>query len=180
VITLSRLATSSDVVRASVGGPGCSVKDSFACLDLRSCGLEVLFEAHWIYRPPEIHPGAYSTWTVIHSDAEREAWMRAAHAEVAVPLAALCHPSVCVLAIERDGQIVTGAIANQSGSVVGVSNLFGAAWSDPATWVSLAAALATAFPTMALVGYETGDRLDAAVQARFQMIGPLRIWVQAP
>lgn len=31
---------------------GCSIKDSFASLDLTTCGFRVLFEAEWIVRTP--------------------------------------------------------------------------------------------------------------------------------
>ncbi|MGW6708828.1 hypothetical protein ACWGDE_28610, partial [Streptomyces sp. NPDC054956] len=34
-------------------GPGCSVKDSFADLDLAPDGFEVLFDAQWIHRPAD-------------------------------------------------------------------------------------------------------------------------------
>lgn len=37
--------------------PGCSVKDSFATLDLAPAGFEVLFDAEWIYREPVESPG---------------------------------------------------------------------------------------------------------------------------
>ncbi|WP_312026902.1 hypothetical protein [Streptomyces sp. WAC 06725] len=37
--------------RIDTVSPGCSVKDSFACLDLTPAGFEVLFEAQWIHRP---------------------------------------------------------------------------------------------------------------------------------
>jgi hypothetical protein len=34
-------------------GPGCSVKDSFADVDLVAAGFEVLFEARWLWLPGE-------------------------------------------------------------------------------------------------------------------------------
>ncbi|WP_345409993.1 hypothetical protein [Nonomuraea salmonea] len=48
-VTLSPLATATDVLPHIDAGSGASVKDSFATLDLP--GFEVLFEAHWIHRP---------------------------------------------------------------------------------------------------------------------------------
>ena len=37
-------------------GPGASVKDSFADLDLSGYGFRVLFDAQWIHRPPSAPP----------------------------------------------------------------------------------------------------------------------------
>lgn len=51
-ITLSSHVTADEVAQAIVAGWGCSVKDSFADLDLEKHGFEVLFEGRWIYRPP--------------------------------------------------------------------------------------------------------------------------------
>ena len=42
-------------------GPGCSVKDSFAVLDLKSSGFHVLFEATWIRRPAAAQAGPAAT-----------------------------------------------------------------------------------------------------------------------
>ncbi|MGW0063193.1 hypothetical protein ACWDTT_25085 [Streptosporangium sandarakinum] len=37
--------------------PGCSIKDSFAALDLTSDGFVKFFTAQWIHRPAETHKG---------------------------------------------------------------------------------------------------------------------------
>ncbi|MFI6147794.1 hypothetical protein [Streptomyces sp. NPDC051109] len=51
-VTLAREA-SADALLAGMdtASPGCSVKDSFAALDLAPAGFEVLFDAEWIHRP---------------------------------------------------------------------------------------------------------------------------------
>jgi hypothetical protein len=50
-VTLSPEAEAAAVLKRVEDGPGCSVKDSFAVLDLKSSGFHVLFEATWIRRP---------------------------------------------------------------------------------------------------------------------------------
>ena len=53
VITRSPDLVDLDAVLAGVdAGPGCSVKDAFAGLDLVPAGFEVLFEARWVHRAP--------------------------------------------------------------------------------------------------------------------------------
>ena len=49
-VTLLPDATAEEVLASTQAGPGCSVKDSFAALDLATLGFEELFEARWIYR----------------------------------------------------------------------------------------------------------------------------------
>ncbi len=36
------------------------------------------------------------------------------------------------------------------------------------------------FPDSALVGYESGTRLAAARAVRFEIVGPLRVWIRSP
>jgi hypothetical protein len=180
VITLSPLARSTDVFDCLIAGPGCSVKDSFATADLGAGGLEVLFEAAWLHRPPWPAGATSTDWSVISSDAELAAWSLAARDEVAVPTAALRDKSVTVLASKEGGRIIAGAIAHRSGSVVGVSNVFGDAAADPMTWRSIAGVLGDGFPGSALVGYEAGESLRAARKAGFEQLGPLRVWLEPP
>ncbi|GAB3936384.1 hypothetical protein GCM10027614_12800 [Micromonospora vulcania] len=44
------------LLRRIDAGPGASVKDSFADLDLADHGFRVLFDAEWIYRAPTDPP----------------------------------------------------------------------------------------------------------------------------
>jgi hypothetical protein len=174
-VTLTPHATSDDAARSVVPGTGCSVKDSFAALDLGRDGFEILFEARWIYHPPaEAGVTAGSGWTVVESGAGLDDWSRAAGDAVDVPGAALRHPDVRVLGTQSQS---AGAIANRTGSVVGISNVFAPDGVTPATWDDLAAAIGTVFPGLAIVGYEHGDGLEAALQAGFVEIGVLRVWL---
>jgi hypothetical protein len=178
VITLSPGATDDDVVQAASPGRGCSVKDSFARLDLEKRGFEVLFEARWIYRPPmaqvATRPG---TWTVIESEAELTDWSDAAGDFVAVPGDVLRDRTVRVLAATEPNGITGGAIANRTGSAVGVSNVFGNEVADPATWSAIGASIGSTFPSLPVVGYEHGDSLRAALESGFVEIGALRVWL---
>src|SRR5437763_16782921 len=50
-VTLSTSARPAGVLNGIHTGSGCSIKDSFAGLDLAPQGFRVLFEAPWIHRP---------------------------------------------------------------------------------------------------------------------------------
>ena len=81
-------------------GPGCTVKDSFADLDLAPRGFQVLFDATWICRPAGPAPGPM-TWP-------------------AIPSSIVEDPTVTAYG-GLDGSVV----AHLSGDVVGLSNLRG-------------------------------------------------------
>jgi hypothetical protein len=146
-VTLRPGLSAEAVLRDIDDGPGCSLKDSFADLDLAPLGFEELFSASWIAREPDTERGGAERWSAAESDLD---------------------PSVRTLAAEG-----AGAVANRTGSVVGVSNVSG----DDA-WTGLAEAVWREFPGLTLVGYEHGDDLDAALAAGFEEIGPLRIWLR--
>jgi hypothetical protein len=69
--TLSREAEVAAVLKRVEDGPGCSVKDSFAVLDLKPSGFQVLFEATWIRRAAA--PGAGSAVTLDWHDVQTPA-----------------------------------------------------------------------------------------------------------
>ncbi|MFE6098814.1 hypothetical protein ACFVQ4_02490 [Streptomyces laurentii] len=184
--------------------PGASVKDSLARLDLAPEGFRLLFEAQWIHRPaglpdraadagaaayrpaglpdraadagaaayrPVRTPGELAAWTLAWSggDADEAALFRPE---------LLDDPATTIVAGHAfDGRILGGAVLTTSPRVTGVSNLFtadgvpaSAAWSG---------VLTVADPALPLVGYESGDDLDAALAAGFEAIGPLRVWLDA-
>jgi hypothetical protein len=161
---------------------GCSVKDSFATLDLSTAGFELLFEASWICRPADSAAPVTATplsWAAVRKPADLAEW-GAAHGggELFRP-ALLADPAVVILGAHRSGRLVGGAIANRSSSVVGISNLFAAAGQDPdEVWASATAAVAGRFAGLPLVGYEAGDSLAAARRAGFDTCGPLRVWLK--
>ncbi len=151
-------------------GPGASVKDSFADLDLTPYGFRVLFDARWIHRPagagqpspsltPVTTPAGLATWAEAHGGG---------------PLfrpALLADPRVTVLARPDASGVGGGAILHRAGPAVGVSNVFARTVAAQEVWAALPA-------TAPLVGYESGADLAAAQQAGFRPVGPLRVWLR--
>ncbi|MFI1281872.1 hypothetical protein ACH4U5_14160 [Streptomyces sp. NPDC020858] len=180
-------AAASLVAGIDTEAPGCSVKDSFADLDLAGHGFEVLFEAEWIHRPagapvPEAASGP--EWSQVATARELEAWEAAWSGSESTGLfrPALLGEDIAFLAARSGGRIVAGAVASTGGGVVGLSNLFAPDDADEdvavdAVWAGALAAIAARRPDLPVVGYEHGEDLDAAVRAGFTPIGSLRIWL---
>ncbi len=178
------------VAAVDTGSPGCSVKDSFAALDLGPEGFRVLFEAQWIHRAAGARAaaaGPFLEWSEVAGAGELRQWEAAwADGEPS----GLFRPDLLtggtVFLAGRagggraGGRIVAGAVAHRSGDVVGVSNLFardGA--SAGAAWAGTLTAVAARWPGLPVVGYESGDDLDTALRAGFTVLGPLRVWIAA-
>ncbi|MEV8531966.1 hypothetical protein [Streptomyces sp. NPDC051211] len=182
-VTLDPRATADALVAGiDTAAPGCSVKDSFACLDLTGHGFDVLFEAQWIHRPAETPPATAAAdalgaraWRQVRTAAELTAWEVAWADGESTGLfrpELLSEEDIAFLYAEEQGRIVAGAVANRSAGAVGLSNVFG----DRA-WSFAPAAAATLWPGLPLVGYESGEDLDTAVRHGFAPAGPLRIWL---
>ena len=170
-----------------------SVKDSFATLDLSRLGFDVLFEATWLWREPVRRAQESAThralaWSVVRDAAGLARWEAAwagLHAGQVVPGSArifrrglLHEPGVALLAGARDGQVVAVAAANQTGEVVGLSNVFAPATEAAECWAGAVAFAAALFPGRPLVGYERGDDLARAQAVGFVPVGPLRVWAR--
>ena len=170
---------------------GWAVKDSFALLDLTTCGFTPRFDAQWIYLTPERLRAVRSAsapevrWEIVRANrmlAEWErAWCEANHdanrARVYLP-ALLEDHDVAILAARRGEHIVAGAIGNRSDGVVGWSNLFVKQARDlPGCAAGSLLMLSEIFPGLPLVGYEGGDALRGALLSGFEAIGPLRVWI---
>lgn len=183
-VTLTRdTDTAALLAGIDTGAPHASVKDSFAVLDLAPAGFEVLFGAEWIHRPASAPGGAAPAleWSRVSGPAELEAWETAWDGEEST---GLFHPGLLTEEIAflagRDpgGRILAGAAANRTGEVVGISNVFSADGTpDDEAWAGTLALTASLWPGLALVGYESGDDLAAAVRHGFTAIGPLRVWL---
>lgn len=161
-------------------GPGCSVKDSFADLDLRRAGFDVLLEAAWLWHAPPASGWGAPSWREVTDEAGLLAW-EAAWADG--PPAGLfrpellAHPRVRLLAEVVDGVVRAGCVVTRgSAGVVGVSNVFDPERGDP--WRGILAWVAARAPGRAVVGYEAGKALDTAVAAGFEPIGALRVWLR--
>ncbi|MFH8571106.1 hypothetical protein [Streptomyces sp. NPDC017993] len=196
-VTLTPEASAADVLpRVDTRSPGCSVKDSFACLDLASAGFEVLFEAQWIHRPAGTPaPVADVHWDVVHDGDELAAWTAAWRGEPAAdgqdgngergaddgPFRSglLADAGTSFLWGRRGDAVVAGAVASREGSVVGLSNVFAADGDPRGAWAGALATVASRWAGPAVVGYESGADLEAAVSHGCLPIGPLRVWWRA-
>jgi hypothetical protein len=155
-----------------------SVKDSFACLDLGPEGFGVLFDACWIVQRSPVLAAPALLWKPVGDAGELEDWTAAAGLEGILRAELLADPRNGIFA-GRDGErgpIVAGVIANATGRVVGVSNVFTLGPEGEVVWRDLQGVVAGAFPGRELVGYEHGDDLEHAIGSGFSPIQPLRIW----
>lgn len=169
---------------------GWSMKDSFAHLDLSSCGFTRLFEAEWIWRDPPkptTHAaGARLAWARIGTEAELAEWEDAwsedggNRSETRVtrqfPDRLLASPDHAFFAGRLGGKVVAGGIANRSPGVVGLSNVFSPVAFAGEKWAALVSSVSATFPNTPLVGYERGVELQLARNAGFTSIGPLCVW----
>lgn len=181
-ITLTRQVDVAQLVAGiETTGAGCSVKDSFADLDLSAQGFRPLFDATWItlQRPaatPSV-PG-FARWSTVTSQGEFERWIIAwgDSAIFRFSLDLLTDPRVRFLAGYREGELVAGAIAFDSDGVVGISNLFAPEMAQVEVWSEVAHLLLEG-ASGPLVGYESGDSLEAATAVGFHRTGDLTLWI---
>jgi len=186
-VTLDPAASIDAILAAIDTSPGCSLKDSFACLNLASNGFRVLFEAQWICREagaPSPEAPAGMRWERVRDPAVLRRWERAWNQyDIDIP-PGLFDPSlldedaVMIMAGYRDEAIVAGAIANRSATVAGLTNVFSAVGDLDAAWCGSVAAVAEHVGDLPLVGYERGDDLEAAQRYGFALLGPLRVWIK--
>ncbi|MET9679576.1 hypothetical protein ABZY29_04910 [Streptomyces coeruleorubidus] len=176
------------VARIDMGSSGASVKDSFADLDLTGAGFRVLFEAQWIHRPagaaaPARPPEpADLVWDVAGDPETLRAWALAwdggaGNADLFRDGLLADPETFVIVGRSGDGRVVAGAVAGRSEHVVGISNVFGRDGGPDATWPVVLHALDRLFPTLPVVGYESGDDLETALRYGFEPVGPLRVWL---
>jgi hypothetical protein len=169
-----------------------SVKDSFFNLDLATLGFEVLFQASWIWREPGACNLSNSStsirWSRVTSSTELVHWeaawsggSRNANANSKpsqFPSSLLADPQVVFFAGCRGHKIVAGGIANRTGDVVGLSNVFVNSREAIAAWTGLVSSAQECFPNLPLVGYERDIALEAALANSFTSVGSLRVWMR--
>lgn len=163
---------------------GCSIKDSFASLNLITHGFRVLFDAQWIvfpntWRLPKVRGPEwelvrdledFATWV--------EAWRGSEGPTGVLRSDVLDHDSVAVIAARSVDRIVAGAIATHSSNVVGISNFFAREVNTSASWSGCLALARSHFGSSTFVAYESGEELAAAQRAGFRNAGPLRVWIR--
>ena len=159
-ITLVPGVTAAEVLRALDGRAPCSVKDSFADLDVASTGLDVLLEATWIGARDAVVPPAGTTTARVSPERD-------------------LGPDVVVLDVRRGGAVVGRGTGHRHDGVIGLSNV-GAPL--PADLGEVFAALVTGvrehLGDRPVVGYEQDDELGPALAQGFEPLGPLRVLVR--
>ena len=144
-----------------------AVKDSFNTLDIARLGFEVLLEANWI-RKAEPKSGMMVSGL---------SWERAKPGGDAFPASLFSDENFAMFSGRREGAVVAGGTLYRADGVVGLSNVVADADEAAVVWRDLSALAAVTFPSLPLVGYESGDELRAARKAGFEIGDPLRVWV---
>jgi hypothetical protein len=177
-VTLDPRVDVADLLSRIDTGGGCSIKDSFATLDLAAHDFQPLIHAEWVVADGD-HDGAPGRWSVIETPAQLEEW-ESAWGEATEPgffrPALLSDPAIALLARYDGGLVTAGAIVNRSRMVIGVSNLFDSDGDLTAAWRTAAATACARWGSMPLVGYASGASLAAAQRAGFTSLGELTIW----
>ena len=184
-VTLSPVVAADRLLDRVDHGPGCSIKDSFAGLDLAPAGFEVLFDATWLHRlPADGTVGDRLGWRLVRTAGELATWAGAwaagsAGADPGVFRPRLLDdPAVAVLAVWAGDRVVAGAVANRDRSAVGVSKVFTGTTDPDLVWGTMATAVYAPLPGLPLVGYERGGDLAMARRAGFRPVGDLRVWLR--
>jgi hypothetical protein len=162
--------------------PGCTIKDSFASLDLTADGFGVLFDAHWISSPAHLDraSGISPDWTAITDPGGLDLWEQAwCHDDEprGLFLPQLLSEGTLVLGRVKKERVVAGGILSRTAHVVGISNVFTEVGQATETWSALAQAARTLFPDLPLIGYERGEDLAHAQRSGFHTAGALRVWI---
>jgi hypothetical protein len=186
-VTLDPGAAPADFLSSvDMASPGCSVKDSFATLDLAPDGFTEIIAARWIHRPAgrSVPAGtvlpADRVLTAVRLRAWQAAWAGGEGTPDVFRPVLLDDPSVLVLAFHDGDDLAGGVVLNHSAGVVGLSNLFAVGSAGiAAVWSSAVTAAADYHPGLPLVGYEQGDDLAPALDVGFGVLGPLRIWLHS-
>lgn len=178
-ITLAPGLTAGEVLRDVRVRAGCSVKDSFADLELGPHGFVELFQASWVFREAaSVQSRPRLRWGVITTEDELTRWSAAADLGELFGPGLLRDRTVRFLSVSDDQGGGGGAIVNRTGPLLGVSNVFTTGISLDAMWPDLPAAVAESFDRLPLVGYEHGDQLAFARAGGFAPIAPLRVWLK--
>ena len=163
------------------GRAGCSVKDSFADLELVDEGFRVLFRGEWLLAEREDAPELPSRWWVVETLEQLADWETAWAASSSSDLfrsSLLTNPAIAVLARGDGKKIVAGAVVNRSATVIGVSNVFHTNGDLESVWRCAASAAQARWGPLPIVGYDSGAGLDAAHRAGFASVGELMVWVK--
>jgi len=186
-VTLSPEAGEYDVLARVDDSDGCSVKDSWARLDLSMEDFARIVVGEWVWLDPSVPtPGTSSAWQRLTTPHEMADWVRAwasdPDAEAILRPSLLDEPGVHVLGARASDEpaspVVAGAIVNVTGEVAGLGNLFSRDGDVERAWAAGAAAAREVAGGIPLVGWEAGASVDAATAAGCERIGPLSVWLK--
>ena len=179
LITTSRTTIEEDILEFLKLDHICSLKDSYATLQLEPLGFQLLIEAEWICHPSvnEQKPESCQ-WSIVQTEKEFERWTKMTGLENSIPVDLLANEGVKIFYRDApDG--FAGFIANVAADAVGISNVFSSGMDNVELWRAIPQAVSTEFPGLLLVGYEEGDSLSVACSSGWTSIGPLRVWIKS-
>ena len=93
------------------------------------------------------------------------------------PSALLANPDIAFIAAYQGDKIISGAIANRTENVVGLSNVFALSEDRVLAWIGCVSTANKSFPGLPLVGYEGGSDLALTQTIGFQKLQTLRVWL---
>ncbi len=184
LITLDPSITSTEVSEQLRDRDVCSVKDSYARLDLTADGFALLFEAQWLAGSVPTERTPPQLWHVVRDADEFERW-RTAHGDVPSLRPALLDDDDTRLWRRDDGSPAAGFVAHRTGEVVAVSNAFtsGTGGGNGELWRDILGLATTGFDRavdLTVVAYEPMESLGPPMAAGLRPIGPLRVWLRSP
>lgn len=181
-VTLRRGVAAQELLsRIDTTSPGCSVKDSYADLDLSSHGFRELFSATWLggSGTTQRSPDGTALWEPVgvgDLEAWEAAWAGRPDPERLFRPELLESAGVTFLGARRGRGFTAGCVLTVDDSAVGVSNVFSTSGALESAWHAILRWTALQNPTKPVVGYETGADLAAAVRAGLRPLGELRVW----
>jgi hypothetical protein len=190
-VTLSPDVEEHDLLARVDDSDGCSIKDSWARLDLSPEDFARLVVGEWVWLDPTTpltvpESTTPRSWERVTTAGEMSTWVQAWSSDpeaVAILRPSLLdEPGVHVLA-GRDtddpaAPVVAGAIVNVTGEVAGLGNIFARDGDEHRAWREAAAAAREVAAGIPLVGWEAGASVDAAVAAGCERLGPLTVWLK--
>jgi hypothetical protein len=161
-----------------------AVKDSYSALDLSRKGFRKLFDASWIGLLPSARNHEAETtqvWSAVLEPDEliewEKAWDAADHPRT-FPASLLSEPGILFHAGRIKGEIVSGAVTNVTGDVIGWSNFFDLTGDSNESRSSGIGHVRTLYSHTPIVGYESGSDLEESLLLGFEVLGPLSVWLR--
>src|SRR3954452_15234079 len=133
-VTLVPGVAATQLLSAIDTSDGCSVKDSFADLDLTSDGFRVLFRGTWLVRAPGDAAPASSRWLVIETQEQLEEWESAWRVSPGGP--AFFRPALLADAASPCSRDTTAVGSSQARSQTEARRWSGSAMSSTRTEIS--------------------------------------------